>query len=61
MSLLEIYQSGMAGFSRFVELMEIQPDIVDKKGAIDLDQVKGKITFDNVTFSYDNKSQVFPI
>ena len=31
MSLLEIYQSGMAGFSCFVELMEIQPEIVDKK------------------------------
>lgn len=59
MSLLEIYQSGMAGFSRFVELMEIQPEIVDKKGAIDLNQVKGQITFDNVTFSYDNKSRVF--
>ena len=59
MSLLEIYQSGMAGFSRFVELMQIEPDVVDEPGAIALNTVKGDITFDNVTFSYDNKSRVF--
>ena len=59
MTLLESFQKGMAGFGRFIEIMETQPDIVDNPGAADLNQVKGSITFDNVTFSYDNKSQVF--
>ena len=59
MNLLESFQKGMAGFGRFIEIMETQPDIVDNPGAADLNQVKGSITFDNVTFSYDNKSQVF--
>ncbi|WP_286680572.1 ABC transporter ATP-binding protein [Tepidanaerobacter sp. EBM-49] len=59
MSLLEIYQSGMAGFRRFREIMEIEPEIVDKPGAIPLDKVRGNIVFDNVAFSYDNKTEVF--
>lgn len=59
MNLLETFQKGMAGFSRFIEIMEIEPDISDIPGATNLNQVEGSITFDNVTFSYDNKSQVF--
>ncbi len=59
MNMFESFQKGMAGFGRFVEIMETQPDIVDKPGAVALNDVKGSITFDRVTFSYDNKSQVF--
>lgn len=58
-SFLEIYQNGMAGFSRFIELMEIKPDIVDKPGATKLKNVKGHIIFDNITFSYDDGNEVF--
>lgn len=59
MSLFEIYQSGMAGFRRFREIMEIEPEIVDRPGAVSLDKVRGDIVFDNVAFSYDNKTEVF--
>lgn len=55
---VEQYQQGMAGFRRFVELMDTEPEIADKKGAIELKDVKGDIEFDNVTFSYDNKREV---
>ncbi len=55
---IEQYQQGMAGFRRFVELMDTEPEIADKKGAIELKNVKGDIEFDNVTFSYDNKKEV---
>ncbi|MDI3529850.1 MAG: ATP-binding cassette, subfamily bacterial, partial [Thermoanaerobacter sp.] len=55
---IEQYQQGMAGFRRFVELMDTEPEIADKKGAIELKDVKGDIEFDNVTFSYDNKREV---
>lgn len=48
------YQDGMTGFERFMEIMNIEPDIVDKEGAIDLENVKGKIEFKNVSFSYNN-------
>lgn len=47
-------QDGMTGFERFIEIMDIEPDIVDKEDAIELDEVRGKIEFKNVSFSYNN-------
>lgn len=50
----EQFQNGMSGFSRFYEIMQIEPDIVDKPGAIELNDVKGEIEFKNVAFKYNN-------
>lgn len=56
----EQFQNGMTGFDRFFEIMEIQPDIVDKPGAVSLDNVQGEIEFHNVAFKYnDTNSDVF--
>ena len=57
-SFVEQYQSGMAGFERFVELMNIEPEIIDKDNAIDLKNVKGDIELKNVTFSYNDKASI---
>lgn len=57
-SFIEEYQRGMAGFSRFREIMDIEPDIVDDKNARELLGVKGQVEFCNVKFSYDNKNTV---
>lgn len=54
----EQYTTGMAGFERFVNLMRIEPDIYDKKDALELKNVRGEIVFDDVCFSYDKKIQV---
>ncbi len=55
---IEQYQRGMAGFSRFVEVMNIQSDIVDKEDAIYVDKVLGKVEFKSVKFSYEEDSSV---
>lgn len=47
-------QDGMTGFERFIEIMDIEPDITDKENAIELAEVKGNIEFNNVSFSYNN-------
>lgn len=47
-------QDGMTGFERFTEIMDIEPDIVDKDDAVELDNVKGRIEFKDVSFSYNN-------
>lgn len=47
-------QNGMTGFTRFQEVMSIEPTIVDKVGAIELNNVKGRIDFKKATFSYGN-------
>jgi len=55
---IEQLQKGMAGFKRFLEVMEIKPDIVDKEDAVGIESIKGDIRFENVGFSYDNKEHV---
>ncbi len=56
--LVENYQKGMAGFYRFIETLEIKPEILDEAHAKDIDQVKGSIRFENVSFSYNNNESV---
>lgn len=50
----EMYQRGMAGFARFYEIMQIKPEIIDAKDAIECKNINGSICFKNVTFSYGN-------
>ncbi len=50
---VEQFTVGMAGFARFRDLMAVEPDITDAPGATPLQDVKGDIRFENVTFSYD--------
>lgn len=47
-----LYQEGITGFNRFMDVLEVQPDIVDAPDAIDLPQVRGNVTFRNVSFRY---------
>lgn len=57
-ALAESFQRGMAGFGRFVELMDLQPDIRDSEGAQAMGKVRGEIIFEDVTFSYNNRGIV---
>jgi len=52
------FESGMTGFERFVEIMEVKPEIVEKENAIELKNVNGQIEFKNVTFSYNKGKDV---
>ncbi|WP_404450703.1 ABC transporter ATP-binding protein/permease [Virgibacillus necropolis] len=52
-ALLELYPKGMAGFKRFTDLLDVSPEVVNHKGARDIDLLKGDIRFDNVTFGYE--------
>jgi ATP-binding cassette subfamily B protein len=50
----------MTGFERFYDILMIMPDIVDKQEAITLNEVRGKIEFDQVAFKYnDTLNDVF--
>ncbi|MCA9834369.1 MAG: ABC transporter ATP-binding protein [Thermomicrobiales bacterium] len=51
-AVLEIYPKGLAGFRRYVELIDETPDIQDKPGAIDAGQLRGDIRFEDVSFGY---------
>ena len=52
----EQFQNGYSGFERFVEIMDIQPDIADEEDAVELRDVKGDIRFCDVSFGYNDHS-----
>lgn len=55
----EMIQRLFAGLKRFFEIMDEDPDITDTPKAETLDHVRGEITFEHVTFSYDHNKHIF--
>ncbi|MGG3626517.1 ABC transporter ATP-binding protein [Bacillus gobiensis] len=57
-ALMELYPKGMAGFKRFIELMDSEPDVKNREDAIEITSLKGDIKFANVSFGYDKSKRV---
>lgn len=51
----EQFQNGYTGYERFLEIMDVEPDITDAEDAVSIDTVKGEIEFDDVSFKYEAK------
>jgi ATP-binding cassette subfamily B protein len=47
-----LYQEGITGFDRFMDILEVKPDIQDAADAIDLTHVQGNVRFEDVSFKY---------
>lgn len=54
----ESFQKGYSGFKRFLEVVDSHPEIVDKKDAVSLRNVRGQIIYKDVSFQYANTSKV---
>src|SRR5699024_2469912 len=54
-AVIELYPNGIAGFKHFLDTMSEKADITEKENAIELKNVKGNITYDKVSFAYDEK------
>ncbi len=54
----EQFQNGYSGYTRFREIMEIEPDIGDGRNALPLRDVKGEVEFENVSFRYEEHTEV---
>lgn len=52
---VEQYQNGMTGFKRFMEIMDVEKE-KENPNAVEINNVEGKIEFENVSFSYENES-----
>ena len=50
---MEQYQNGMTGFKRFISIID---EKIEDDGSLELKNIKGHIKFENVHFSYDEKS-----
>ena len=53
----EQFQNGYSGFERFMEIMNIEPDIQDSKDAITVKELQGNINFENVSFRYESNQE----
>ena len=51
-AVIETYPRGIAGFRRYLELLETEPDVTDARGAVQAPTFKGAITFSAVAFGY---------
>lgn len=54
---IEQFQQGAAAFERFIEIMDIEPDIKDKKNSYSLKSIQGSIKFENVWFKYSTSTE----
>jgi ATP-binding cassette subfamily B protein len=57
-AVIESYPRGIAGFRRYVELLETEPDVADSPKAKDVDRLHGDIEYRNVTFGYEGEAKV---
>ena len=58
MDFTEMLQKGYAGFKRFHQIMETEPEIRERPGAAVLENVRGDIEYRDVSFAYNSKEQV---
>lgn len=47
-----LYQEGITGFNRFMDILEVEPDIQDSADALELTAVQGRVEFRDVSFKY---------
>ena len=54
----EVFSSGFAGLNRFVELMRTEPTIQDAPDAVELQNVRGEVRLEDVSFTYQDSDEV---
>ena len=52
--LIEMMQKGLAGFRRYLDVIETEPDIEDAPDAVPLENVKGRVCYEDVSFHYSD-------
>ncbi len=57
-SVIETYPKGIAGFQRYLDLLDTEPDIADRPGAKAVGMLNGNISYRGVSFGYENSRPV---
>lgn len=57
-AVIESYPKGIAGFKRYIQLMDTAPDVADSPNAIEVDKLHGDIQYRDVTFGYEGEAKV---
>ncbi len=53
----EQFQNGYSGFERFMEILSVEPDIKDAEDAVSIENVRGDISFEEVSFQYESNHE----
>ncbi|MEH7345675.1 ABC transporter ATP-binding protein [Bacillus sp. JJ1532] len=56
-AVIESYPKGIAGFKRYTEIIDTEPDIEDSEDAIEM-ELAGTIQYNNVSFGYEGNQPV---
>lgn len=57
-AIIESYPKGIAGFKRYLEIMDTEPDVADAPDAVDAGWLQGDIRFNEVSFGYEDGAHV---
>lgn len=57
-AIIESYPQGFAGFKRYVELLDSEPDVADAPDAKEIGELQREIHFEQVSFGYESDSRV---
>ncbi|MDF2921918.1 MAG: multidrug transporter ATP-binding protein [Paenibacillaceae bacterium] len=57
-AVIESYPKGIAGFKRYLEIIDTEPDIADAPDAVHVDHLKGDIRFEQVSFGYEASADI---
>lgn len=57
-AIIESYPKGIAGFKRYLEIIDTEPDVADAPDAVPVGSLQGDIHFDQVSFGYEGSSRV---
>jgi len=52
----EQFQNGYSGYERFIQMLDIMPDIEDAPDVVNLENVQGNISFEDVSFQYSKEN-----
>jgi ATP-binding cassette subfamily B protein len=57
-SVIETYPKGIAGFKRYTDLLDMEPDVQDRPNAVPVSHLRGDIRYEQVTFGYSDQEPV---
>lgn len=57
LNFMKLFEEGKAGFIRYMEMLETVPTILECKDPVDIKNIKGEITFDKVSFHYEDSEE----
>ncbi len=57
-AVVELYPKGIAGFGRYLELIDTAPEVADRPGAKEVESLRGAIRYEEVTFGYEENKPV---